>query len=211
MRPLNRSCSRYLEDPEFDIRLAALFALGERGDPAAIAPLEAMLNGTMTRRSSDDRGSSRAQTSERRDRGNRRSPARSGAQTSAQVTVGQAAPIRSAAACLRLTAVVERLDRLERTCGNERPPQEDRAGNARQGYAVWPSAIPRAECAGRADCCRWGRFRWRLRVAKEIVGVASGARIPRDRDSAPARARASRRRRRRLPRGSIRPCRRFPR
>jgi len=33
-----------LEDPEFNIRLSALFALGDRGDPAAIAPLEAMLN-----------------------------------------------------------------------------------------------------------------------------------------------------------------------
>ncbi len=34
----------YVDDPEFDISLSALFALGQRGDPAAIAPLEAMLN-----------------------------------------------------------------------------------------------------------------------------------------------------------------------
>ena len=32
----------YLDDTDFDIRLAAVFALGERGDPAAIAPLQAM-------------------------------------------------------------------------------------------------------------------------------------------------------------------------
>ena len=29
-----------LNDPDFDIRLAAVYALGERGDPAAIEPLE---------------------------------------------------------------------------------------------------------------------------------------------------------------------------
>jgi aminopeptidase N len=33
-----------LNDPEFDVRLATIFALGTRGDAAAIAPLEAMLN-----------------------------------------------------------------------------------------------------------------------------------------------------------------------
>jgi aminopeptidase N len=38
----------YLEDTDFDIRLAAVFALGERGDPAAIAPLEAMRNSDRT-------------------------------------------------------------------------------------------------------------------------------------------------------------------
>jgi aminopeptidase N len=36
----------YVNDPEFDVRLSALFALGQRGDPAAIAPLEAMLKST---------------------------------------------------------------------------------------------------------------------------------------------------------------------
>ncbi|HEY1866245.1 MAG TPA: M1 family aminopeptidase [Candidatus Acidoferrales bacterium] len=35
----------YLNDTNFDIRLAALTALGQRGDPAAIAPLTALLNG----------------------------------------------------------------------------------------------------------------------------------------------------------------------
>ena len=34
----------YLSDSSFDIRFAALFALGERGDPAAIAPLNALLH-----------------------------------------------------------------------------------------------------------------------------------------------------------------------
>jgi HEAT repeat protein len=34
----------YLADSDFDIRLAALTALGQRGDPAAIAPLTALLN-----------------------------------------------------------------------------------------------------------------------------------------------------------------------
>ena len=34
----------YLKDEDFDIRFAALAALGERGDPAAIAPLTALLN-----------------------------------------------------------------------------------------------------------------------------------------------------------------------
>jgi len=33
----------YLNDPDHDIQLATLFALGARGDSAAIAPLEAML------------------------------------------------------------------------------------------------------------------------------------------------------------------------
>ena len=33
----------YLNEPSFDIRFAAIFALGRRGDPAAIEPLEAML------------------------------------------------------------------------------------------------------------------------------------------------------------------------
>jgi hypothetical protein len=35
----------YLNDSSFDIRFAALSALGERGDPAAIGPLTALLNG----------------------------------------------------------------------------------------------------------------------------------------------------------------------
>jgi aminopeptidase N len=34
----------YLDDPELDIGISASLALGDRGDPAAIAPLEAMLN-----------------------------------------------------------------------------------------------------------------------------------------------------------------------
>ena len=34
----------YLDDPNYDIRFATLFALGDRGDRAAIAPLEAMLD-----------------------------------------------------------------------------------------------------------------------------------------------------------------------
>jgi aminopeptidase N len=34
----------FLDEPYFDVRFAALFALGARGDPAAIAPLEALLN-----------------------------------------------------------------------------------------------------------------------------------------------------------------------
>jgi HEAT repeat protein len=33
----------YLNETSFDIRFAAIFALGRRGDPAAIEPLEAML------------------------------------------------------------------------------------------------------------------------------------------------------------------------
>jgi len=33
----------YLKEPSFDIRFAAVFALGRRGDPAAIEPLEALL------------------------------------------------------------------------------------------------------------------------------------------------------------------------
>jgi hypothetical protein len=33
-----------LNDPDFDIRLAAVYALGERGDPAAIEPLEKLRN-----------------------------------------------------------------------------------------------------------------------------------------------------------------------
>ena len=38
----------YLDDSDFDIRLAAVFALGERGDPAAIAPLEALRSSERT-------------------------------------------------------------------------------------------------------------------------------------------------------------------
>lgn len=34
----------YLREPYFDVRFASLFALGRRGDPAAIAPLEELLN-----------------------------------------------------------------------------------------------------------------------------------------------------------------------
>ena len=34
----------FLDDPDQDIFVAASLALGDRGDPAAIAPLEAMLN-----------------------------------------------------------------------------------------------------------------------------------------------------------------------
>ena len=34
----------YLDDPNFDIRSATIFALGDRADTAAIAPLEAMLS-----------------------------------------------------------------------------------------------------------------------------------------------------------------------
>jgi HEAT repeat protein len=33
----------YLNEPSFDIRFASIFALGHRGDPTAIAPLEALL------------------------------------------------------------------------------------------------------------------------------------------------------------------------
>jgi HEAT repeats len=33
----------YLNEPSFDIRYASIFALGRRGDPAAIEPLEALL------------------------------------------------------------------------------------------------------------------------------------------------------------------------
>jgi HEAT repeat protein len=33
----------YLSEPSFDIRFAAVFALGHRGDPAAIEPMEALL------------------------------------------------------------------------------------------------------------------------------------------------------------------------
>jgi len=33
----------YLNEPSFDIRFASIFALGHRGDPAAIEPLEALL------------------------------------------------------------------------------------------------------------------------------------------------------------------------
>lgn len=33
----------YLKEPSFDIRFAAVFALGRRGDPAAVEPLEALL------------------------------------------------------------------------------------------------------------------------------------------------------------------------
>jgi HEAT repeat protein len=38
-----------LNEPYFDIRIAAIFALGARGDTDAIAPLEGMLkNGELT-------------------------------------------------------------------------------------------------------------------------------------------------------------------
>lgn len=33
----------YLNEPSFDIRFAAIFALGHRGDPTAVEPLEALL------------------------------------------------------------------------------------------------------------------------------------------------------------------------
>lgn len=33
----------YLSEPSFDIRFASIFALGRRGDPTAIEPLEALL------------------------------------------------------------------------------------------------------------------------------------------------------------------------
>ena len=54
----------------------------------------------------------------------------------------------------------------------------------------YSAAIPRAECAGRAGCCRWGRFRWRLRVGERNCRSPSGARSRGDRDCA-ARARSS--------------------
>jgi hypothetical protein len=37
-----------LGDGDFDIRLAAVFALGERGDPAAIEPLQALKDSPLT-------------------------------------------------------------------------------------------------------------------------------------------------------------------
>ncbi len=43
-RPSNRELVGYLDDPDQDISISASLALGDRGDPAAIAPLEAMLN-----------------------------------------------------------------------------------------------------------------------------------------------------------------------
>jgi hypothetical protein len=33
----------YLSEPSFDIRFACIFALGRRGDPSAVEPLEALL------------------------------------------------------------------------------------------------------------------------------------------------------------------------
>jgi HEAT repeat protein len=43
---ITRRLIAYLDDPAFDIRTAAVSALGDRDDPAAIAPLEAMLKRT---------------------------------------------------------------------------------------------------------------------------------------------------------------------
>ncbi len=48
-KEITRLLISYLSEPYFDVRLSAIFALGERGDTDAIAPLEEMLkNGELT-------------------------------------------------------------------------------------------------------------------------------------------------------------------
>jgi aminopeptidase N len=42
---ITRTLISYLHEPYFDLQVATIFALARRGDPAAIAPLEAMLHG----------------------------------------------------------------------------------------------------------------------------------------------------------------------
>jgi HEAT repeat protein len=42
-KEITRTLISYLNEPYFDTRISAIFALGERGDPDAIAPLEEML------------------------------------------------------------------------------------------------------------------------------------------------------------------------
>jgi aminopeptidase N len=42
-KEITRTLISYLNEPYFDVRVSAIFALGERGDPDAIAPLEEML------------------------------------------------------------------------------------------------------------------------------------------------------------------------
>jgi HEAT repeats len=119
----------YLQDPDFDVRTAAMIALADRGDPTAIAPMEeqlrtnsptlgdpdmveAMINRLKRARPSGD-GERDASGGSGDDSAAGNSDANSGGSTSASASADSAAA--NADATRAATAqVVSRLDQLER-------------------------------------------------------------------------------------------------
>jgi hypothetical protein len=99
-----------LDDPDFDIRMASVYALGERGDPAAIEPLENL-------RKSGDMVSGEGPVIERQIARIRNPEAQDGEQQAA----GTDAPAAAATAAAD-EQIVQRLDKIEQNLAemNER-------------------------------------------------------------------------------------------
>ena len=154
-----------LNDPDFDIRLAAVLALGERGDPAAIDPLE-------TLRKSGDIPSGGGPVIERQI-ARLKNPG--GEQDSEPavwraVTCSHAAIRPGSQQASGNQQIVERLDKIDQNLAemNERlkkieqqQPRSDSASSFRE------ESIPPAECEGRGDYSRWVRSRRHLLVGEK--------------------------------------------